>query len=440
MKKITIIVLVSVFVLILILVVAVFYFRHTSPKLDATTPGGSTQNTATQNTATSSEEKSVASDEKGLKPPISTKKHIPTPKVVRAIYMTSWVASQHDWRAKLAQFIKDSDLNSVVIDVKDYSGVISFKTGDDVLAAGGAEQVRVQDMEEFIATLHEMGIYVIARISVFQDPIYAVKHPEQAVQNGAGAVWTDKHGLHFVDPAASDYWNYIIRLSKASISIGFDELNFDYMRYPTDGNLKDIRYPISGPELKKLDVSLKESRPTGSILPTAKQVVLTRFFKTLSEQLRPLGIPLSVDFFGMTLTAKDDVNIGQVLEAGLPYFDYICPMIYPSHYPRQFNGYANPAEHPYEVIHFVMKAGVERVKAAGYKPSVLRPWLQDFNMGAVYDTQKVRAQIQGTHDAGVHSWLIWDPRNKYTRPAYSGWDKIETRSTENEKMADKTSL
>ncbi len=350
--------------------------------------------------------------------------HIPTPEAVRAIYMSSWVASQHDWRRKLAQFVKDSDLNSLIIDVKDSSGVIAFKTGDPVLAAIGGEQPRVPDMAAFIKELHEMGIYVIARISVFQDPIYAQKHPEQAVQTSQGAVWTDRNGLHFIDPAATAYWDYVIRLSKASIAIGFDEINFDYMRYPTDGNMKDIRYPISGEELASLAVSLKESRPTGSILPTPKQVVMTRFFKTLSAELRPLKIPLSVDFFGMTMTAKDDVTIGQVLESSLPYFDYICPMVYPSHYPKNFNGYTNPANHPYEVIHLVMTAGVARVKAAGYSPSVLRPWLQDFNMGATYDTAKVRAQIQGTHDAGLNSWLIWDPRNKYTRDAYTGWDEL----------------
>jgi hypothetical protein len=351
---------------------------------------------------------------------IPAKQHIQTPVAVRAIYMTSWVASQKDWRRRLAEFVRDSDLNSIIIDVKDYSGVIAFKTGDPVLAASGAEQVRVPDMEAFIAELHEMGIYVIARISVFQDPIFAAKYPSEAVQTSSGAVWADRHGLHFVDPASKAYWDYLFRLSKASIAIGFDELNFDYVRYPTDGNLKDIRYPLS--DLKTVEASLREKRPTSSVLPTAKQVVLTRFFKALSEELKPSGIPLSVDLFGMVLTARDDVSIGQVLESALPYFDYICPMVYPSHYPPHFNGYANPAQHPYEIIHFVMKAGADRVKAAGYSPNVLRPWLQDFNLGAKYDESKVRAQIKATHDAGLNSWLIWDPRNRYTKSAYTGWE------------------
>lgn len=352
--------------------------------------------------------------------PTSDIKRIKTPPVVRAIYMTSWVASQHEWRMALAKFIRDSDLNSIVIDVKDYSGVIAFDTGDPVLAASGAQQVRVPDLKDFIATLHEMGIYVIARISVFQDPIYAAKHPSQAVQTRAGAVWKDRNGLHFVDPAATPYWDYIVRLSKASIAVGFDELNFDYVRYPTDGNLKDISYPVSGPKMTLLDRQLREKRPTGSVLPTAKQTIMTEFFAHLSESLRPLGVPLSVDLFGMTMTAVDDVSIGQVLESALPYFDYICPMVYPSHYPSGFRGYANPASHPYEIIHFVMKEGMSRVKAAGYGPQVLRPWLQDFNLGATYDEAKVRAQIRAAHDAGVQGWLMWDPRNRYTRAAYSG--------------------
>ncbi|NBV43007.1 hypothetical protein EBR96_09615, partial [bacterium] len=122
------------------------------------------------------------------------------------------------------------------------------------------------------------------------------------------------------------------------------------------------------------------------------------------------------------------------LESAAPYFDYICPMVYPSHYPTGFNGYSNPAEKPYEIVRFAMTHGVNRMKAAGQDPKKLRPWLQDFNLGAVYDAQKIRAQIQATYDSGLEGWHIWDPRNKYTRSAY------RVRPTENsDSAADKPS-
>ena len=128
-------------------------------------------------------------------------------------------------------------------------------------------------------------------------------------------------------------------------------------------------------------------------------------------------MPISVDLFGMTTTNSDDLNIGQILEYAAPYVDYIAPMVYPSHYPKTFQGFANPAEHPYEVVKFAMEKGVEKLIAASSTPSKLRPWLQDFDLGATYDASMVRAQIQATYDAGLTSWMLWDAANRYTRDA-----------------------
>ena len=326
-------------------------------------------------------------------------KHIKTPDAVRAIYMTSWVAGTKEWRAELVEFVKKSELNSIVIDVKDYTGRVSFDTENPAIKEMGSEEIRVKDMKDFIETLHDAGIYAIARITVFQDPFYSKKHLEIAVQKKNGAIWKDKKGLSYSDPGAKEFWDYTIEVAKASERAGFDELNFDYIRFPSDGNMKDIAFPIS-----------KNKN---------KVEVLTEFFKYLSEELKETGVPISADVFGMTTTNYDDLNIGQVLENIAPYFDYVAPMVYPSHYPPTFQGFKNPAAHPYEVVRYSMSKAVERLSAPTSTPSKLRPWLQDFDLGATYDKTKVRAQIQAVYDSGLTSWMSWDAGNKYTRDAYN---------------------
>jgi len=353
-------------------------------------------------------------------------KHISPPEAVKAIYMTSWVATVPGWRSQLLEFVDQSEVNALVLDIKDYSGKISFITGDPVLASMNVEEDRIKDIKEFILAAHQKNIYVIGRITVFQDPMYAKLFPSQAVKSRDGIVWRDRNGLNYIDPASTQFWNYIVRLAKASANLGFDEINFDYVRYPTDGNMANAVFPVSSPRFLKMDASpnllvhnqVCSGNTTRARRMTKKEAVITDFFSHLHTQLAEINVPISADLFGMTMTSADDVNIGQYLESAAPYFDYICPMVYPSHYPRGFNGYSNPAEHPYDIVYFAMTHGVARLVAANQNPRKLRPWLQDFNLGAVYDAQKVRAQIKATYDSNLVGWQIWDPRNKYTRGAY----------------------
>ena len=146
--------------------------------------------------------------------------------------------------------------------------------------------------------------------------------------------------------------------------------------------------------------------------------MLEDFFKYLRTNTRDLGIPISADVFGLTTYSTDDLGIGQILEKIVPYFDYVAPMVYPSHYAPGFEGYKNPAEHPYEIILISMKRGVERLKAINEDPQKLRPWIQDFDLGAEYGAAEIFKQKQAIHDAGLDSWMSWDPANKYTKEAY----------------------
>ncbi len=324
--------------------------------------------------------------------------HIKTPEPVKGIYMTSWVAGTSRLREPIIDLIDQTEANSIIIDIKDYSGGISFKVSDPVLDAVGAQENRIPDIVELIDRLHKKGIYVIGRISAFQDPKYVAKHPEDAVRKKSdGGIWKDYKGISWIDANSREMWNYLVALGKASYAVGFDELNFDYVRFPSDGDMLDTKYQT----------------PEGK----TKADVMESFFAYLRQELGDSGAVLSADLFGMTTTNKDDLNIGQVLERAYPYLDYIAPMVYPSHYPKTFIGLANPAAHPYEVVKYSMDAAVLRAQQASSTPSKLRPWLQDFDLGATYTPDMVRAQIQATYDSGLTSWMLWDAANTYTKAA-----------------------
>lgn len=321
--------------------------------------------------------------------------HLTTPEPLKAVYMTSFVAGHHARRDALVSLIQETELNAVVIDIKDYSGAISFPVAHPLLAAVGAAENRIPDIAMFIGALHEKGVYVIGRISVFQDPKLVAYRPDFAVLRTSDAsVWRDRKGLSWIDAGAREAWNYTIALAKESYAHGFDEINFDYVRFPSDGNMEDITYPWSGERVKT--------------------EVLNEFFAYLSASLTPLGIPISADFFGMTTTNRDDLNIGQVLEVGLTHFDFVAPMVYPSHYPTNFLGIANPAAEPYRVVKYSLDKAFARASTTPWK---IRPWLQDFDLGADYTADQVQAQIRAAYDAGFTSWMLWDPANRYTQDA-----------------------
>lgn len=367
------------------------------------------------------------------KPVASSVAHLATPSPMKAIYMSQCVVGTPSFRDSLIKMIDTTDLNSVIIDIRDYTGKISFPTESPGLKDAVSDACGAKDMKSFIAKLHEKNIYVIGRITTFQNPYYTKLHPEQAVQKAGGGVWKDYKGLAFVDVGAKAYWDNVVELGKISYELGFDELNFDYVRFPSDGPMKDAVYSYN--------------------VGKSKPVALEEFFKYLHEKLEPTGAVLSADLFGMTATNYDDLNIGQVLERALPYFDHIYPMVYPSHYPKGYNGYSDVNEHSYDIVKIAMDTAVSRTiatstKIAGlaytpimktvvvpatattatttkevasglyskpvYPASKIRPWLQSFDYPVPYTPAMVAAQIKATSDAGIDSWLFWDAGNKYT--------------------------
>jgi hypothetical protein len=345
--------------------------------------------------------------------------HLATPVPMKGLYMSACAASTPSFRASITKIVETTELNSIIIDIKDYSGKLSFNPTNETLKPYVSTGCEVKDMADFIKELHSKNIYVIGRVTTFQDPFYSKLHPETGiVRKDTGALWTDKSGLSYIDPGSKVAWDHLVAIAEASYGIGFDEINFDYIRYPSDGAISNAAFPLTA------------GRPKAQVLET--------FFQHLYGTLHAEGIPISADFFGMTTTAQDDMGIGQVLEAALPYFDYLYPMVYPSHYPPTFNGWQNPNAVPYDLIKFVMGAAIHRAEATStivktltsekiassspvrytHEPvskDKLRPWIQDFSLGKpVYTATEVRAQIQASEDIGLSSWILWNAANHYT--------------------------
>lgn len=326
--------------------------------------------------------------------------HIETPKQVKALYISAWVAGSPKFRDSVIKIINETEINAIVIDVKDSTGRVSFEMPNPLIKNSGSVEKRISNIRLLTDTLHKKNIYIIGRISVFQDPYMTKKNPSWSVtKKSDGTVWKDRKGLSFLDPAKKDVHDYILAVAKGAYDEGFDELNFDYIRYPSDGNMKDINYHLKEGETRSDNIE--------------------KFFQYLSSEMKKeINIPISGDLFGLTTEASDDMGIGQVWEKALPYFDYLSPMVYPSHYPAGHAGYKNPSNYPYEVINRALASAVKKTTAAGSDINKIRPWLQDFDLGAVYTKEMVRAQIKATYDNGLNSWMMWDPSNKYTPAAF----------------------
>ncbi len=309
--------------------------------------------------------------------------HVALPEEVRGIYWTADTA-RSSRRDELLSYMLKTGLNSVVIDIKMDNGQLVFPATST------------------LENLGQKNIYRIARIAVMRDSAYAMEHPNSAVKSSGGGLWRDKTGAAWLDPGAPDVADYAIAVGRQAIALGFDELQYDYIRFPSDGVLGAIRYPLSGDK--------------------DKAVVMRAMFDKIGA-LRSEGIPISFDVFGMTYWSSAHFGIGQRLEDVYPNADFISPMVYPSHYPTGFRGFANPAVHPYEIVKQTLDKGAEMLEANHFVSSTesrikSRPWLQDFDIGATYTASLIEAQIKATRDAGASGWILWNARNVYEPAVY----------------------
>lgn len=347
-------------------------------------------------------------------PPVAQSRPV-TPEIstdyVKGLYLTYYSLGHNGLLTHAQTLLETTELNAVVIDVKGDRGLIPYTTTVQMAADIGANpRAMVKDWPGLMQWFHERNVYTIARIVVFKDEPLATAHPEWAViDSETGAIWRDRENLGWTDPAREEVWDYNIALAVEAAQLGFDEIQFDYVRFPTDGAISRATFSV-------------ENKPENRL------AAVTGFLSKARAALEPLGVKMAVDVFGYTTWRSDDMGIGQQIEAMAPYLDVISPMLYPSTFGDGLPGlpqYRQAVAFPYEIVNLSVQRTVNRLAAVN--PNlVVRPWIQDFPDYAfdrrTYTPDQIRLQMEGARRAGGRGWMLWDPRVRYTPQALvSAW-------------------
>jgi len=330
------------------------------------------------------------------------------PVKAKGIYLTGWSAGNSNFQ-KLLNLVNETELNAMVIDMKEDEGRVTYQSGIPFVKEVKSDGTRfIRDIDQMMQTLKENHVYTIARIVCFKDPFLAGKKLDWAMQRKTGGVWSDKKGVVWIDPYRKEVWDYNIALAKEAAMKGFDEIQFDYVRFPDNG--------------KKVDQEVAFYQQNGR----AKQQVISDFLAYARKELAPYNVYISADIFGLVTSVTDDMGIGQKWELVSPHVDYVSPMMYPSHYANGTYGLAIPDARPYETIYHGLQDAQKKdqgLKAKQQQPATIRPWYQDFTARWVkghipYGPREVQAQIKAGRDLGVDEYLIWDAGNSYSEGAW----------------------
>jgi hypothetical protein len=319
-----------------------------------------------------------------------------TPFTAKAIYLTHLTLADDKRFGDLLALVKRTELNAMVVDVKGDSGEVFYDSTVPLAREIGAV-APAYDIRKRLKQLREANVYAIARVVVMEDTVLATAKPEWAVRNKAtGQPWRDFNNIAWMNAYRPEVWDYNVAIAKEVAQLGFDEVQYDYVRFPSDGPLAQADYGQPNSE-------------------EGRTAAIAAFLGRAQKELAPLGVYLAADLFGLTMVAEDDMGIGQKIESVADTLDYICPMVYPSHFARGSFGFPNPAAKPYDVIFQSMAGG--KVKL-GDSRALFRPWLQDFDLyGTDYTPEMVRAQIKAAEENQSSGWLIWNAGNKYQEAA-----------------------
>jgi hypothetical protein len=314
------------------------------------------------------------------------------PHKIKAIYLNPNISTTDEDVDRLINMIDTTELNAVVIDIKEE--LIFYDSKVKFFEDAGTIQPRI-DLDAMLTKFRDHGIYTIARLVVFKDSVVAEKRPDLAVLNNqTGGLWRDMNGVAWVNPMSHELWEANTDLALEAAERGFDEIQFDYVRFPTDG------------DLTTMDFGLENTQDV-------RERSIEKFLQMAQEKVNPTGAKLSADVFGYTMLVEDDLGIGQNFAQLAQYLDYLSPMIYPSHFPDgSIDVDGQPNDFPYETIEISTRLGREKL---GGDASKIRPWLQDFSFFDMtpYGDAEVRAQIDATNDVGTSGWMLWDPNNTY---------------------------
>ncbi len=384
------------------------------PDEDKVVVNGDNVGISTQTGSPSTDEKQLLSfdDWSTGMPSVTDLTLMKIPREAKALFITGWTVGtgEGDKFKGILNLLDETELNALVIDVKDDTGYVTYPSEVPMVKKIGSDRNKhIADIDKVMKVLEEKNIYTIARIVAFKDPFLPGARPDLALQRKEGGVWTDRKGVAWVDPYQKEVWDYNIAVAKEAAKKGFKEIQFDYVRFPENGKKVDDEVAFNDPQNR------------------SKSQLISDFLAYAKKELEPYNVFVSADVFGL-VTSIDDMEIGQRWELVTPHVDYISPMMYPSHYGPGNYGFAKPDLQPYGII----KQGIidalarnEAVKAEGKEVAIIRPWYQDFTATYLgsgnyieYGPEEVKAQIKAAKELGVTEYLIWNPGNRYSEGAW----------------------
>ena len=311
---------------------------------------------------------------------------------VKALYLTFWGANANSKTfKKVLNIIDNSKVNAIIVDIKNEYGSTSYKTSFKQANDYGASKQRTnRDIKKFMKLMKERGIYTIARIVTFKDELQAINNKDYAIKNKDGKIWRNHDNMAWVDPFDERSHSYTISIAEEAAKVGFDEINFDYIRFPAKRGLLFSKKNNQKNRLKAIE----------------------SFLSLAQDRLRKYGVFISVDTYGNICWTKNDIGIGQTVESLAKNADYLAPMLYPSGFAHGSFGYKYPSDHPYIVINRSIKNIKDRINVKR-----IRPWLQHFKDYAHqkrhYRKFEVTEQIRASEDTNTSGWMMWSPSSKY---------------------------
>jgi hypothetical protein len=319
---------------------------------------------------------------------------------VKALYVNAWAfGSSKLWH--LVRLADSTEIDALVIDVKDDTGCLLYASDVKVAQDIGATKcVRTRDVRSRLDTLRAHDIYAIARIVVAKDPLLAERKSHWSVQHRDGGLWRDRIGSAWVDAYNDSVWIYAAQLADEAVRLGFDEVQFDYVRFPDEPK-------------EAMALAILPARKSGESQRAGVQAGIA----ILVNRIQPLGVPITFDIFGLTASATGDLGIGQVWEDFITVADVVLPMVYPSHYYRGSYGLAWPNAEPYRVVRNALSEAIERSRPYA-NAAMIRPYLQAFTLGRRkprYTPHEIREQIRAAEELGIDTWVLWNPRSVYQR-------------------------